>query len=94
MNYRHGPAGSERQRQAEDAGDAGDAEDAEDDDVRNWASLDDSAMRRNRRPHPLGKESNVVYADARPYASTNVIHRTPTQRNDVSRRFNPIFFFF
>lgn len=77
MNYRHVPAGSEQDPQAED-----DAEDA--DDVRNWASLDDSNMRRSRRPHPLGKEANVIYDDARPYASTNVIHQTSPQRNNVT----------
>ena len=52
--------------------------------MRNWASLDDSNMRRSRRPHPLGKEANVIYDDARPYASTNVIHQTSPQRNNVT----------
>ena len=67
------PAGSEQEPRPEDDDDDDDGDDDDD--------ADDADIRNNRRPHPLGKEASAIYDDARPYASTNVIHRTPTQRN-------------
>ena len=83
LNYRHDPAGSDHHN--------------------DWGTLDNSQLGHNRkRPNPLGKEASTntnnydgdARRDARPYASTNVIHQPKEldepdhydERNEPARR--------